>query len=319
MTICTLCGNNVTGKKFCPDCGTSVQPVVAGTQVTGGQVCPQCHGEVKPGAAFCMHCGSALNLATPPPPPVVRVCPACHMQVSSDSAFCTSCGHDMRQLLSQAQPAPSMSYIHCSQCGYQNVSGQRFCSGCGRQLVAGTPAATGYAPQPAPYQQPASYQQQPTPYQQQYPQQSAPYQQQPNYPQPYGQPQYGQAGYQVQPMLGQQPMVLRCPTCMAMAPLGSTNCVSCRTNLAGIVPTPANMPVQGQQGGFLQGNGGNNMIVGALGGAAAVIGGEMLLHGLENQVENRVEDNMGFGGQRHRRSEGPLGGLRELADDVGLI
>ena len=86
------------------------------------------------------------------------------------------------------------------------------------------------------------------------------------------------------------------------------------------------MPVQGQQGGvggFLQGNGGK-YAMGALGGAAAVIGGEMLLHGLENTIENRVEDDMGYGEQRHHhhhhhREEGGLGNLGELAKDIGLF
>src|SRR5438876_6304093 len=109
---------------------------------------------------------------------------------------------------------------------------------------------------------------------------------------------------------------------MAMAPMGTPACVSCHTSLAGVVPTPANMPVQGQQGGlggFMQGNGGK-YAMGALGGAAAVIGGEMMFNGLLNGVENRVEGDMGYGGGYHhhrRREEGLLGGLGELADDIG--
>lgn len=83
------------------------------------------------------------------------------------------------------------------------------------------------------------------------------------------------------------------------------------------------MPVQGQQGGlggFLQGNGGK-YAAGALGGAAAVIGGEMLLHGLENTIENRVEGDMGYPQhhRHHHRDEGMLGGLGELANDIGLF
>jgi hypothetical protein len=74
--------------------------------------------------------------------------------------------------------------------------------------------------------------------------------------------------------------------------------------------------MQGQQGGFLQGNGGK-FAMGALGGAAAIIGGEMLLHGVERSIEDRVEDGMGFG-RHHHRDEGLLGELGELADDVGL-
>ncbi|GER86056.1 hypothetical protein KDW_02180 [Dictyobacter vulcani] len=186
------------------------------------------------------------------------------------------------------------SEIQCPQCGRHNAANMRFCGGCGSQLgnQMGSPVSS-----PA-YQQP---------------------------PSPYVQPQYSQPGYS-QPMLGQQPMVLRCPTCMALAPVGSAQCVSCRTNLAGVVPMPANISMQqGQQGGmggFLQGNGGK-YAMGALGGAAAILGGEMLMHGVENQIENRVEDNLGFGGQRHHhrrdQDDGLLGGLGRLADDIGLI
>jgi hypothetical protein len=105
---------------------------------------------------------------------------------------------------------------------------------------------------------------------------------------------------------------------MAMASVGTPVCLGCRTSLAGVVPTPANM--QNQQGGFLQGNGGK-LAMGALGGAAAVIGGEMLLNGLENAVEG----DRGYGGgyERHRhhhhRDEGMLGDLGELGKDIGLF
>lgn len=113
-----------------------------------------------------------------------------------------------------------------------------------------------------------------------------------------------------------------------MAPLGTANCPGCRTSLANVVPTPMNMPVQGQQGmlgglGTMFGGNGGNMAMGAVGGAAAVIGGEMLLRGVENSIENRVEGDMGYGGyghhHHHRREEGVLGDLGDLANDVGLF
>ncbi|GCE24776.1 hypothetical protein KDA_02600 [Dictyobacter alpinus] len=280
MATCTVCGNTVTGKKFCPQCGTAVKAAPI-TSPSYTRLCPQCQGEVRSDAAFCMHCGTALNVL-PVPSVEMRSCPACHTQVDAATAFCTQCGHDMR--------APAG--LQCSQCGRQNAANMRFCGGCGTPL---SNQAGLNVPTPA-------YQQQPS-----------------QYAQPYAQPQYGPANYQ-QPMVGQQQMVLRCPTCMAMAPLGSTSCTSCRTNLAGVVPMPANMPVQGQQGGmggFLQGDGGKYAI-GALGGAAAVLGGEMLMRGIENQIE----DNIGFGGRHHHRhneDEGLLGGLGKLADDIGLI
>lgn len=129
---------------------------------------------------------------------------------------------------------------------------------------------------------------------------------------------YGQPA----PMLGQQPMVLRCPVCMSMAPMGTPNCPSCHTSLAGVVPTPAAAPMQGQQqgglGGMLQGNAGK-YAVGALGGAAAVIGGEMLLHGFENKIEDDVRGDNYEGHRHHHREEGLLGGLGELGNDIGLF
>ena len=125
-------------------------------------------------------------------------------------------------------------------------------------------------------------------------------------------------------MIGQQPMVLRCPVCMAMAPLGTPACPSCHTSLAGVVPTPSVVPGQGQQqqgglGGFLQGSGGQ-MAVGALGGAAAVIGGEMLLHGFENKIERDIDRRHGYDDyDRGDRGGGLLGELGNLGNDIGLF
>jgi len=116
-------------------------------------------------------------------------------------------------------------------------------------------------------------------------------------------------------------MVLHCPVCMAMSPMGTPGCPSCHTSLAGVVPTPAAVPQQGQQGGIMGGLGGmmqgnaGKYAVGALGGAAAVIGGEMLLHG----VENRVEGGYGYEGHHHHREEGMLGELGDLGKDIGLF
>ena len=45
-----------------------------------------------------------------------------------------------------------------------------------------------------------------------------------------------------------------------------------------------------------------------LGGAAAVIGGEMLLHGIEREHERRYDDDGGL-----------LGGLGGIANDIGLF
>ncbi len=289
MASCTSCGNDVTGKKFCPHCGTPVQPVdSANDQPASTSVCPRCNGLVKPDAAFCMHCGSSLSTQTAvatstPAQPRTHTCIACHAEVPAGMAFCTNCGQSMQV---SATPAVSATptFVYCTNCGRQNNPGVNFCANCGSPMAqnAGTPVAqTNYA-------QPYSQNPQQVPqYTTQYPQ------------------QYGQMGYQ-------QPMILRCPICMAMSPVGTSNCPSCRTNLAGVVPTPASIPMQAQAGGLgglMQGAGGN-MAMGALGGAAAVIGGEILLHDVER----------GFERDRYRRREGEglLGDLGDLANDIGL-
>ena len=294
MASCTSCGNDVTGKKFCPECGTPVHSEDSvESENNSTNVCPRCNGVVKPGAAFCMHCGSSLStqaaIATATPTPSVQpqsltqTCIACHTEVPAEMAFCTNCGQSMRTTTAPDVLATPVAPI-CANCGKQNNPGVNFCAQCGSPLSHGTglPVPQTMYAQPQQYSQPYS----------QYPQQS---------------PQYG-AQYP------QQPMVLRCPICMAMSPLGTPNCPSCHTSLANVAPTPANMPMQNQQGGMgglFQGSGGN-MAMGALGGAAAVIGGEILLH----EFEHGFDRNRGYG---DRGGEGMLGGLGDLANDVGLF
>ncbi len=344
MATCTSCGNDVTGRKFCPECGTPVQVVAAPTMEAATTVCPHCDGVIKAGASFCMHCGSSLvgqtRVATAQPQPaaptlqsqpLTRQCVACHSEVPMNIAFCTNCGQSMQAATQSAPVAAAPAY--CNNCGRQNAAGVRFCGGCGSPLGTATPAPASQAyPQTGPYGQPSAPYGQPQsgPYGQPsgpYGQPSQPYPSQPPYDQSqygaqsqyqqpgtqYPQP-YGQTGYQQQPMVGQQPMVLRCPVCMAMSPVGTANCAGCRTNLAGVVPTPAGLPSQGHQGGLggmFQGQGGS-MDMGALGGAAAVIGGEMLLHGFEHEHERRYDYDQGGG-------DGMLGGLGGLANDIGLF
>jgi rRNA maturation endonuclease Nob1 len=317
MATCTSCGYDVTGKKFCQQCGTPVQPTVIPTPnnqtMPSSNTCPRCNETVNPGSAFCNHCGSSLSpqvlTATPAPSqPLTRHCPACQAEVPANNAFCSSCGQNLQT------PVVTPASAFCTNCGQKNAPGVRFCASCGSPL--GAPAVAtqaNYTPSPGQYppQQPytATYGQ---PQYAPQPNAQPPYPQQPQYAQQYQQGQM--PGYQPQPMMGQQPMALHCPVCMAMAPMGSTNCVSCHTSLSGVVPTPANVPAQGQQGGlggFMQGDGGKYAI-GALGGAAALMGGEMLLHGLEGGR------NDGYYGEEHHRNEGLLGGLGEIANDIGL-
>lgn len=284
MASCTSCGYDVTGKKFCPECGTPVSQIDhAESEANSPGVCPRCNAIVKPGAAFCMDCGASLSpqtaVATATPiqsQPLTHTCIACHAEVPSEMAFCTNCGQSMHISTTPASSATPIAPM-CTNCGLQNTPGVNFCAGCGSSLSSNPaiPASQSMYAQPPQYSQPYS----------QYPQQT---------------PQYG-AQYP------QQPMVLRCPVCMAMSPVGTSNCPSCHTSLANVGPTPANVPMQNQQGGLFQGSSGN-MAMGALGGAAAVIGGEILLH----EFEHGMNRNRGNG-------DGLLGGLGDLANDVGLF
>ncbi|MBO0779627.1 MAG: zinc ribbon domain-containing protein, partial [Ktedonobacteraceae bacterium] len=108
MANCSRCGSDITGKKFCPQCGTAVARPTS--------TCPHCNGEITPGAAFCMHCGTSLNAPhaqmAPPPPPVNQTCPACQATIPTATTFCTNCGHDMRT------PAPQITgaQTSCASC-----------------------------------------------------------------------------------------------------------------------------------------------------------------------------------------------------------
>ncbi len=309
MITCATCGTDVTGKKFCPQCGTPVPqpaPTASNQAVEGQSICPRCNGTVRPGAAFCMHCGAALRAQTPAPPtpvPQMRVCPGCYAQVPAQHAFCTNCGRAMNEMA----PAPAPRY--CPQCGQQNQGGARFCATCGAALTATSAPPSTSGPYPVPPVPSAPY----PAYGQGQPQVPQTPQTQYGPPSSYPAPSYtGQPGYP-----GQVPMVLRCPVCWAISPLGTSNCPGCHTSLAGVAPTPATAAPATQQGGgggFLQGNAGK-YAMGALGGAAAVIGGEMLLHGVERSLEG---DDYGYR-HHHHHEGGALGDIGKLADDIGLI
>src|SRR5215467_138774 len=145
MASCTSCGHDVTGKKFCPECGTPVQPVESvENEINTPVVCPRCNGIVKSGAAFCMHCGSSLNTqtaiatATPTPQPqsLTQTCIACHSEIPSEMAFCTNCGQSMRtSTVPEASATPVAPT--CANCGHQNNPGVNFCAQCGSPLSHG--------------------------------------------------------------------------------------------------------------------------------------------------------------------------------------
>src|SRR2546421_1198511 len=77
MATCTSCGNDVTGKKFCQNCGTPVQP--AGVPAASGPTapppisfCTSCGRQGAPGERFCSNCGSPLGAAASTGAPVTQ-------------------------------------------------------------------------------------------------------------------------------------------------------------------------------------------------------------------------------------------------------
>src|SRR5205807_4176702 len=77
MATCTSCGSDVTGKKFCQNCGTPVQP--AGVPTASGPTapppasfCTNCGRQGTPGERFCSNCGSPLGAAAATGAPVTH-------------------------------------------------------------------------------------------------------------------------------------------------------------------------------------------------------------------------------------------------------
>src|SRR5579863_3264265 len=129
MATCTSCGHDVTGKKFCPECGTPVQVAIAPTVEAASSTCPRCNGAIKPGASFCMHCGASLvaqtSVATAQSQaeqPQTRQCIACHAEVPTTTAFCTNCGQPMQTTATASTPVASAP-TYCNNCGRQNAAG----------------------------------------------------------------------------------------------------------------------------------------------------------------------------------------------------
>src|SRR2546421_10545742 len=73
MATCTSCGSDVTGKKFCQNCGTPVPVQAAGVPPASGQpaptpsFCTNCGRQGAPGEHFCSNCGSPLGASTAAP------------------------------------------------------------------------------------------------------------------------------------------------------------------------------------------------------------------------------------------------------------
>lgn len=86
-----------------------------------GRSCPSCQAANPEGARFCISCGTALQVATPPAIP----CSNCGQPLMAGSKFCGHCGD---------------RYLPCPGCGTDNAESAASCSKCGRTLNARCPS-----------------------------------------------------------------------------------------------------------------------------------------------------------------------------------
>ncbi len=72
MTTCTACGTDVTGMKFCRECGAPVQPAIEKTAAPASSFCSSCGHQAEPGERFCSNCGTQLNAGSGVPPNLLK-------------------------------------------------------------------------------------------------------------------------------------------------------------------------------------------------------------------------------------------------------
>ena len=60
---CSQCGANLNADaKFCPQCGTRIEPPVSeAAEAPQSRVCPGCGAEVAQGMKFCSQCGARVE------------------------------------------------------------------------------------------------------------------------------------------------------------------------------------------------------------------------------------------------------------------
>lgn len=109
MTTCTVCGRDVTGKRFCPQCGTPVQPAsTVADQFAPLSTCPRCGVVAEIGATFCAECGSALYAQAPAPAAIV--CSTCGRHNDPGMAVCTNCGRPLTPASALTTPSGQSPY-----------------------------------------------------------------------------------------------------------------------------------------------------------------------------------------------------------------
>ncbi len=97
--LCTSCGSEVRGTKFCvecgkkyipcPDCKADMDEGEIACKVCGyekPETCPNCDCSLSKETKFCPECGSS----------VAKACPKCNVKITGNPKFCPECGEGLR-------------------------------------------------------------------------------------------------------------------------------------------------------------------------------------------------------------------------------
>ena len=115
---CDCCGTFVVkGKKFCTQCGASMEK-----KPVKKSVCANCGTLLEEGDRFCNECGTPIESK-----PEALICANCGELLEEGDRFCNECG--AKVVSKPKRPT------HCPQCGDELEQEDKFCSSCGYKLT----------------------------------------------------------------------------------------------------------------------------------------------------------------------------------------
>jgi double zinc ribbon protein len=171
MTTCTSCGNNVTGKNFCSNCGAPTR-TSAGYSAPAPLTCARCGGQNDPGVRFCNNCGNQLASGTPGNPYLqANYAEAPYQQQPAGYPGSPTGYTSYQHPYGHQVPGQSQMVLCCPTCQTVSAVGTPYCQGCHSSLIGVSPTPVhvpGHSSevhihhhhgQPAPYRQPGHYSQ----------------------------------------------------------------------------------------------------------------------------------------------------------------
>ena len=109
MTKCPKCNaDNPSAAKFCENCGN----ILSGnkneaTQSTDLKFCPDCGSSIEPDASFCANCGSSFG----------EQCHHCNTINQSEAKFCSSCAQPLNWICPICKNKNRAGALFCADCG----------------------------------------------------------------------------------------------------------------------------------------------------------------------------------------------------------